>query len=136
MGLPEAPGCGWWRKFRTRLNHDDCDFKKSGNGFPHSKSMEGFMIKRPLLVYFVSLSIPVLLILVSWQSARYVDLEREITLIEKEQEEWVESNNRLIAAIAILSSSERIEYISQNQLGLGRVKPEDVLQIRISGDEF
>jgi cell division protein FtsL len=98
--------------------------------------MGGFMMKRRLLVYFVSLSIPVLLILVSWQSARYINLEREITLIEKEQEEWVESNNRLIAAIAILSSSERIEHISRNQLGLNRVKPEDVLQIRIGGEEF
>jgi cell division protein FtsB len=77
-----------------------------------------------------------LLALTSWQSARYLDLEREIALSEKEQEKWVNSNNRLIAAITILSSSERIEYISRNQLGLSRVKPEDVLQIRITGEEF
>jgi cell division protein FtsL len=94
------------------------------------------MMKRRLLVYFVSLSIPFLLALASWQSTRYLDLEREIARIEKEQEKWVEGNTRLIAAIAILSSSERIEHISQNQLGLSRIRPEDVLQIRITGEEF
>jgi cell division protein FtsL len=94
------------------------------------------MMKRRLLIYFVSLSIPLLLALASWQSARYLDLEREVTLLEKEQEKWVESNNRLIAFIAMLSSSERIERISRTQLGLNRVKPEDVLQIRIIGGEF
>ncbi|MDR2747183.1 MAG: septum formation initiator family protein [Treponema sp.] len=93
-------------------------------------------MKWRLLVYFVSLSIPALLSLVAWQSSRYLDLKREIAVIEKEQEEWVESNNRLIAAVAILSSSERIEHISRNQLGLSRMKPEDVLQIKISGEEF
>ncbi|MDR1971560.1 MAG: septum formation initiator family protein [Treponema sp.] len=93
-------------------------------------------MKRYLFVYFVALSIPVVLALVSWQSTRYVDLERTIAALEKEQEAWVESNNRLIAAIAILSSSERIEYISRNQLGLSRIRPEDVLQIRITGEEL
>lgn len=93
-------------------------------------------MKRYLFVYFVTLSIPVMFALVSWQSARYLDLERKTAVLEREQEEWVESNNRLIAAIAILSSSERIEHISQNQLGLSRIRPEDVLQIRITGGEL
>jgi cell division protein FtsL len=94
------------------------------------------MMKRCLFVYFVALTIPVMFALVSWQSARYIDLERRTVVLEREQEEWVESNNRLIAAIAILSSSERIEHISQNQLGLSRIRPEDVLQIRITGGEL
>jgi cell division protein FtsL len=92
-------------------------------------------MKRYLFVYFVALTIPAILALVSWQSTRYLDLERKVVALEKEQEEWVESNNRLIAAIAVLSSSERIEYIAQNQLGLSRVQPEDVLQIKIEGGE-
>jgi cell division protein FtsB len=77
-----------------------------------------------------------MLAVVSWQSARYLDLEREIAALEKEQGEWVESNNRLIAVIAMLSSSERIDRISRNQLGLIQVRPEDVLQIRIAGEEL
>jgi cell division protein FtsL len=92
-------------------------------------------MKRYLFVYFVALTIPAMLTLVSWQSTRYFNLEREIAALEKEQEEWVESNNRLIAAIAMLSSSERIEYIARNQLGLSRVQPEDVLQIKVEGED-
>jgi cell division protein FtsL len=118
------------------LDNGSNNFKKPRREFPYSEPAGSFTMKRHLLVYFVSLSIPALLALVSWQSARYLDLEREITAVEKEQEEWVESNNRLIAAIAILSSSERIEHISRNQLGLSRVKPEDVLQIKIAGEEL
>ncbi|MDR1025129.1 MAG: septum formation initiator family protein [Treponema sp.] len=91
-------------------------------------------MKRYLLVYFVALVIPALLALVSWQSARYIDLEQKITALESGQEEWVESNNRLIAVIAMLSSSERIERIAQDQLGLSRVGPENVLQIKIVGE--
>ncbi|MDR3145996.1 MAG: cell division protein FtsL [Treponema sp.] len=91
-------------------------------------------MKRYLLVYFVALTIPAMLALVAWQSARYVDLERQSSALVSQQEEWVESNNRLIAVIAMLSSSERIESRAQDQLGLKRIGPEDVLQIRITGE--
>ncbi|MDR0400785.1 MAG: septum formation initiator family protein [Treponema sp.] len=94
------------------------------------------MMRRRFFVYFVALTLPCMLALVAWQSARYVDLEREIAALEKKQTEWVESNNRLIAVIAMLSSSERIDRIARNQLGLIRIKPEDVLQIRITGEEL
>jgi cell division protein FtsL len=84
-----------------------------------------------LLLYLAAITMPLLLALVVWQSARYTDLEREIARLETVQEEWVESNKRLIAGIAMLSSSERIENIARNDPDLVRVKPEDVLQIRI-----
>jgi cell division protein FtsB len=77
-----------------------------------------------------------MLAFVSRQSARYLDLEREIAALEKEQERWVESNNRLIVDITTKSSAERIDYISRNELGLIQVKPEDILQIRITGGEL
>jgi cell division protein FtsB len=84
----------------------------------------------------MALTIPAMLALVSQQSARYLDLERKIAALEKEQGEWVENNNRLIAAIAMFSSSERIDRISRSQLGLIQIRPEDVLQIRITGEEL
>jgi cell division protein FtsL len=93
------------------------------------------MMKRYVLIYIVTLTIPVMLALVSWQSNRFLDLEQKTAALEREQEKWVESNNRLIAVIAMLSSSERIEHIAQDQLGLNRVRPEDVLQIKIAGGE-
>jgi cell division protein FtsL len=76
-------------------------------------------------------TIPLLLGINAWQSLRYRELERELTELENTQEEWVESNKRLIAGIAVLSSSERIEYIALHDLGLIKKDPEDVLQIRI-----
>jgi cell division protein FtsL len=84
-----------------------------------------------LLLYLAVITMPLLLALVVWQSTRYTDLEREIAGLEAAQEEWVESNKRLIAGIAMLSSSERIENIARSDPELVRVKPEDILQIRI-----
>jgi hypothetical protein len=84
-------------------------------------------------LYFLTLSIPALLGLTAWQSCRYADLERETVRLESTQEEWINSNRRLIAGIALLSSSERIEYIVKNELGLTKKQPGEVLQILIKG---
>jgi len=89
------------------------------------------MIRRVLL-YLMVLAVPAFLGLTAWQFARYADLERELFRMEKTQEEWVEANKRLIAGITILSSPERIERIARDDLGLIKIKPEDVLQISIS----
>jgi cell division protein FtsL len=75
-------------------------------------------------------TIPLVLGLNVWQSFRYREIERDLGKLEREQEEWVESNKRLIAGIAVLSSSERIARIAVD-LGLIKIQPEDVLQIRI-----
>jgi cell division protein FtsL len=90
-------------------------------------------MRRYILLYFVCLTIPCLLGLVAWQSTRYTALERETVRLEADQEKWVESNKRLIAVNAALSSSERIESIARHDLGLVKIKPEDVLQIKIEG---
>jgi cell division protein FtsL len=88
-------------------------------------------MKKRLLLYLTVITMPLLLSLVVWQSNRYTNLEREIAELELAQEEWVENNKRLIAGIAVLSSSERIENIARNDPDLVRVRPEDILQIRI-----
>ncbi|MDR0561188.1 MAG: septum formation initiator family protein [Spirochaetaceae bacterium] len=89
------------------------------------------MKKRLILLYFFALTIPFLLGVTAWQSSRYAALEREVKRLEDEQEVWIESNKRLIAGIAVLSSPERIEKIAKEELGLSKIRPEDVLQIRI-----
>jgi cell division protein FtsL len=89
------------------------------------------MIRRCLFVYFIVLSIPFFLGLTAWQSARYAELERETRRLEAVQEDWVESNKRLIAGVAVLSSSERIAHIAVRDLRLSKIRPEDVLQVRI-----
>jgi cell division protein FtsL len=92
------------------------------------------MMGRRILMYFLILTIPLFLGLTALQSSRYAQLEQEMRRLETVQEEWIESNKRLIAGIAVLSSSERIEYIAKNDLGLQKKAPEEILQIRIEGN--
>ena len=91
------------------------------------------MIRRYALLYFIVLTIPIFLGLVAWQSVRYMELEKNVRHLEAVQEDWVSVNNKLIAAIAVLSSSPRIKQIAVNDLSLVKVRPEDVLQVRIDG---
>ncbi|MDR0497074.1 MAG: septum formation initiator family protein [Treponema sp.] len=89
------------------------------------------MIKRYLLMYFFVFTIPVFLGVVAWQSVRYKELERNVQALEAVQEKLVENNKKLIALVAVHSSSARIEQVAVHDLGLSKMRPEDVLQIRI-----
>ena len=89
------------------------------------------MIRRFFLLYFIVFTIPLFLGLLAWQSARYSDLERQTRLLEADQEKWVESNKRLIADIAILTTSEKVEKIAFYDLHLSKIEPENVLQVWI-----
>jgi cell division protein FtsL len=93
------------------------------------------MIRRYALLYFFVLTIPFFLGLAAWQSVRYTELEKNVGRLEAVQEDWVGSNKKLIAAIAVLSSSSRIRQIAVNDLALVQVRPEDVLQVRIEGGQ-
>jgi len=93
------------------------------------------MIRRYLLLYFFVLTIPVFLGIAAWQSIRYVELDKGVRRLEATQEDWVESNKRIIAGIAVLSSSRRIEQVAVHDLRLTKILPEDVLQIKIEGEE-
>ena len=92
------------------------------------------MNRRYVFFYFLVLSIPLLLGIVAWQSTRYAELERNVRRLEAVQEDWVEGNRRLIAGIAVLSSSGRIGQVAVRDLGLSAIRPEHVLQVRIEGE--
>jgi cell division protein FtsL len=91
------------------------------------------MIRRYALLYFIVLTIPIFLGVVAWQSVRYAEMEKNVRRLEAVQEDWVSENKKLIAAIAVLSSSSRIKQIAVNDLFLVKVRPEDVLQVNIEG---
>ena len=93
------------------------------------------MIKRYALLYFFALTIPVFLGIAAWQSVRYVALDRNVRRLEAAQEDWVENNKKLIAGIAVLSSTSRIEQVAVHDLGLSKIHPEDVLQVRIEEEQ-
>lgn len=86
-----------------------------------------------VLLYVIVLTIPLCLGLREWQSAQYAKVFGEMKNLEQAQEEWIENNKRLIARIAILSSSERIENMAKNELGLEKKTPEETMQIKIEG---
>jgi len=89
------------------------------------------MFKRCVLLYLIVFTIPLFLGITAWQSIRYSDLEKETRVLEAAQEKWVENNKRLIADIATLTSSEKVENIAVKELKLEKILPENVLQIWI-----
>ena len=89
------------------------------------------MIRRYVLLYFIVFTIPVFLGFAAWQSVRYAELNKNVRRLEAVQEDWVESNKKLVAGIAVLSSSGRIDQIAAHDLRLSKIRPEDVLQVRI-----
>ena len=91
------------------------------------------MVRRYALLYFFVLTIPFFLGLTAWQSVRYGELDKNVRRLEAAQEKWIESNKKMIAGIALLSSSGRIEQVAVHDLGLSKIEPEDVLQVRITG---
>ena len=91
------------------------------------------MIKSYGLFYFLVLTIPIFLGVVAWQSFRYTELETNVRTLEANQKEMVVENRKLIASIAVLSAPSRIEQIAVQDLGLKKILPENVLQVRIEG---
>jgi cell division protein FtsL len=90
------------------------------------------MIRRYGLFYFFVLTIPIFLGVVAWQSFRYTELESSVRRLEADQKDLVVENRKLIASIAVLSAPSRIEQIAVQDLGLSKILPENVLQVRIT----
>ena len=89
------------------------------------------MKKQYFFLYLMALTIPLFLGLLVWQSTRFQNLNRQLYYLEKTQEEWVESNKKIIANIAEYSSPQRIGDIAKNQLDLQKIRPEYLLQVKI-----
>jgi cell division protein FtsB len=94
----------------------------------------GKMKKKIAVMYVLVITIPMLLGLLGWQTGRYAALEKEIARYGAAQEECIAGSRRLIADIALLSSSERIESYARDRLHLSKKRPEEVLQIQITGE--
>ena len=93
------------------------------------------MTNRYALLYFLLLTIPLFLGITAWQSIRYAELENDVRRLEAVQEDWIGSNKKLMASIAVLSSAARIEQVALHDLGLSKLRPEDILQVRIEGEQ-
>lgn len=75
--------------------------------------------------------IPLLLALDAFQAKRYAKLQKELDALEAKQQELVEDNKKLISDISVLSSSDRIESLAENELGMHKAKSEDIVRVEI-----
>jgi hypothetical protein len=85
-----------------------------------------------LLMIFAFLSI---FFLNTWQGFRYEELERGVRRLEQEQKNWLEKNKKVIAALAVLSSPERIRALAEGSLVLKPLQAKDLIEIELGGAE-
>ena len=90
------------------------------------------MIKRYALIFFMVLSIPLLLGINAWQSNKCGELRREISRLEGEQAELLEQNREAAAVITELLTTAKLEEVAYRQ-GLKKKSPEEILLIKITG---
>lgn len=86
---------------------------------------------RIVVASVIALCIPGMLMLNAWQSSRYKALEDEIIELEKKQEELVNENKKLIVDISMLSSTETIQNIAENQLGMRQAESDEIDRLKM-----
>ncbi|MBN2552870.1 MAG: hypothetical protein JXB06_08865 [Spirochaetales bacterium] len=72
----------------------------------------------------------------TWQGFRYQELEREVEKLELEQKNWLEQNKKAIAALAALSSPQRVKTLAVERLGLRPLKAQEVIEIELEGGQL
>lgn len=78
-------------------------------------------MKRAATAIFFVLILGGLVFLGTWQGYRYEALKRELQGLEAEQRDWLEQNKKLVAALAVMGSPERIERLALKELGLKKL---------------
>lgn len=80
-------------------------------------------------------AIPAILIAYAAQTKRYADLSREIAELERKQERLIEQNKKLVSDISLLSSTDRIEKIATEELGMHKAETEDIVRVEMNGSK-
>ena len=84
-----------------------------------------------LFTYGAAVLIPVLLCVNLVQTRRYKKLKDEIEFLENKQVELVEENRKRISDISVLSSSDRIEQLAENELGMHKAESSEIVRVEI-----
>ncbi|MDO4506555.1 MAG: cell division protein FtsL [Spirochaetales bacterium] len=88
---------------------------------------------RNLFFCLLALGIPGLLILNGIQSSKYRTLKKEVEDLERKQETLIEENKKLITDISLLSSSDRIEKIAEEDLGMRQAESKEIVRVGVPG---
>jgi cell division protein FtsL len=76
---------------------------------------------RKIILIVASCTVPVFFFLQVLTAYQYQVLDREVSVLEKEQKDWFEKNKKIIAGISVLRAPERIEKIARDELGLQKI---------------
>ena len=90
---------------------------------------------KTICVYLVALSIPCFLVLATVQTREYSKIENEISSLEEKQNELIEQNYSYVANISNLSSSNRIEKVATEELGMRKADSNEIVRISIEGNK-
>lgn len=82
-------------------------------------------------LFLLALSIPCLLILNAVQSKKFKEQEDSVLELEEKQSEFVEQNKKLITEIGVLSSSDRIEKVAENELGMRKAESNEIVRVEM-----
>lgn len=97
------------------------------------KEKKVFNFIRSMGIYLLTLSIPVFLVAATVQSKHYLKIEQDVAVLEKKQNKLIEENKEMVTNISLLSSSERIEKIATEQLGMRKADSSEIIRVSIKG---
>jgi cell division protein FtsL len=87
---------------------------------------------KKILVIFLILVVPLMFFLEIWGVYSHQKITMDIEELEKEQDEWLEKNKKLVAAIAVYSSPARIDKVVKEDLDLEKIEPEHIMEIVVT----
>jgi cell division protein FtsL len=90
---------------------------------------------RKLLILILTLLIPVMFFLEVYGAFSTGKLNDRIAALEAEQDEWLEKNKKLIVAIQVYRTPERIEKIAREELNLSKIDSKRITRLLLSGNE-
>ena len=92
-------------------------------------------LRSPLFILII-LAFLSLFFLNTWQGFRHQELESRVERLEQEQKNWLEKNKKVIAALAVLSSPQRIRTLAEDSLALEPLKAGNLIQIELGGAQI
>ena len=85
------------------------------------------------LFFLLVVTVPFLLAVNAWQANDCGRIMKDIRILEKSQENFVEDNKTVAADIANLLAVDRLDNDAQRRLGFRKIRPEDVTLIIMGG---
>ena len=94
---------------------------------------KGSGIVRGIFIALLALCIPGALAVGGMRSRKYADLNKDVTDLETRQQALVDENKNLITDISLLSSTDRIERIADQELGMRQAESEEIVRVQMKG---